>query len=121
MERDPVQDDTGGLAEAAASLFVPTLGTVQADAATATHDPLLVGLASASALVALLAANAAVHYRRKAIAAVANAKPLQEGEGREESVARDSTAETATLAGKAMKETSVVPVSRSRALMTQRH
>jgi hypothetical protein len=41
--------------------------------------------------------------------------------GREESVARDSTAETATLAGKAMKETSVVPVSRSRALMTQRH
>ena len=29
----------------------------------------------------------------------------QEGEGREENVARDSTAETATLAGKSMKQT----------------
>jgi hypothetical protein len=87
-------------------MFVPTLGTVQADAVTTTHDPLLVGLASVSALVTLLAASAAVHYRRKAIAAVADAKPLQEGEEREENVARDSTAETATLAGKSMKQTS---------------
>jgi lysylphosphatidylglycerol synthetase-like protein (DUF2156 family) len=68
--------------------------------------PLLVGLVAALALIALLAAGAAVHYRRKAMAAVADAKPLQEGEEREENVARDSTAETATLAGKSMKQTS---------------
>jgi hypothetical protein len=42
-----------------------------------------------------------VHYRRKAVQ-VADATPQQEGEEREESVARDSTAETATLTGKAM-------------------
>ena len=47
-----------------------------------------------------------MHYRRKAIAAVADAKPQQEGEEHEENVARDSTAETATLAGKSMKQTS---------------
>jgi heme/copper-type cytochrome/quinol oxidase subunit 2 len=52
-------------------------------------------------IVALLAAAAAVHYRRKAVQ-VADATPQQEGEEREESVARDSTAETATLTGKAM-------------------
>ena len=106
-ELTELEDDLAdGLAEAAASMFVPALGTVQADAVTTTHDPLLVGLASVSALVALLAASAAVHYRRKAIAAAADAKPLQEGEEREENVARDSTAETATLAGKSMKQTS---------------
>ena len=66
----------------------------------------MVGLASAFALVALLAAGVVVHYRHKTIAAVADAKPLQEGEEREVSMARDSTAETATLAGKSMKQTS---------------
>eukprot|EP01043_Picozoa_sp_COSAG02_P067821 COSAG02_NODE_11040_length_1806_cov_4.816052_3_plen_64_part_00 len=47
---------------------------------------------------------AAVHYRRKAIA-VADAEPLQVEES-EENLARDSIAETATLAGKSMKQTS---------------
>ena len=51
----------------------------------------MVGLASAFALVALLAAGVVVHYRHKTIAAVADAKPLQEGEEREVSMARDST------------------------------
>jgi hypothetical protein len=90
----------------AASPRVPgAAATVQTPESSALHDPLIL-LGSACALVALLAASAAVHYRRKAIAAVADAKPQQEGEEREENVARDSTAETATLAGKSMKQTS---------------
>jgi hypothetical protein len=94
-------DDVGLTADAS----VPGAAAAVRVGAGNSHDPLLVGAVAASALVALLAAGAAVHYQRKAVA-VADAKPQQEGEEREEGVARDSTAETATLAGKAMKETS---------------
>ncbi len=95
------QKGSRGCADAATSMLVgPEL---VATGPTTAYDPLLVGLVAALALIALFTTAAAVHYRREA---VVDAKPLQEGEEREQNVARDSTAETATLAGKSMKQTS---------------
>ena len=66
------------------------------------HDLLLVVFVVASTLTVSLGI-VVVYYWCKATAAEVDAKSLQEGE---ESVVRDSTAETATLAGKSMKQTS---------------